>query len=92
MKGRCMSVYRTLTREQRKELRKLYNEEHKGLCKRPMYWMGNLIIAGLVLYFLFRGLGYEVSRFPRTADIIGSIGGLGAALIVMWLLCKWFKA
>ena len=86
-----MSVYKSLSKEQRKQLLSLYNEESMKLLKRPMYCIGNFVIAAMIFYFLFTGLGYTVSQLPMVSDILGSIIGLAVVLLVIWLINKWLK-
>lgn len=86
-----MSLYSQLSKEDRNKLRNILSEEEKSLLKRPQYIIGNIIIIGLILYFLFKGLGYKVSQLPNVSVMISDIVGLAVALSVIWLLNKWFK-
>ena len=86
-----MSFYRELSKEDRNKLRAILSEEKKSLLKRPQYIIGNIIIAVLIFYLLFKALGYKVSQFPNVRDTIPFIVGLAASLSVLWLLNKWFK-
>lgn len=86
-----MSLYRKLSKEDRNKLRNILSEEQKSLLKRPQYIIGNIIIAILIFYFLFKGLGYKVSQLPNVADMISVMAGLVAALLAVWLLNKWLK-
>ena len=51
-----MSLYLRLSKEDRKKLRRIFAEEHKFLLKRPQYIIGNILMALLIFYFLFKGL------------------------------------
>jgi len=86
-----MSLYRQLSKEDRSRLRNIFSEEHKFLLKRPHFIIGNIIIAAVIFYSLFKGFGYKVSQLPNVVDMISIIAGLLAALLVVWLLNKWLK-
>ena len=86
-----MSLYRKLSKEDRSRLRNIFSEEHKFLLKRPQYIIGNIIIAALIFYSIFKGLGYKVGQLTHVADVISVIAGLAAALLVVWSLNKWLK-
>ena len=85
-------LYRRFSKEQYKQIHKIFSQENKILLKRPTYITGNIITGALVFYFLFRAIWPETFHWPKTADIIGITFGTAAGVLAVYLLLKLLKA
>ena len=79
-------LYKRFSKDEYKQLREIISEETKVLLKRPQYIIGNIMMAGLVFYFMVRAFGNEVFEWPKTGDIVGVILGVCAGALVIWLI------
>ena len=79
------------TKEERKKLNDILAIESMQIMKRPIFIVGMVIMMGLIMYFLLRGLGYSQFGLPKTGDMVSTVVGLGAGILTVWLLCKWLK-
>jgi hypothetical protein len=86
-----MSVYKSLSEEQRKQLSTLCKEERNELLKRPQYFIADIIVLNLLSYFTLRGVGYTISQLPKISDIMEALAVVAVSILLIWLMNKWLK-
>ncbi|UCE99678.1 MAG: hypothetical protein JSV82_01020 [Planctomycetota bacterium] len=88
-------VYGRFSKAEYKQLSKILSEETEVLLNRPQYIIGNLIIAGLIFYFIARAFSPDTYAWPSIAHIVKAvpIATVGSAIGVFatWLIFKLFK-
>ena len=89
-------LYGRFSKDEYKQFRKILSEETGILLNRPQYIIGNIIIAGLIFYFIARAFSPETYEWPSIAHIFKAIpiAAVGTAFgaFVTWLIFKLFKA
>jgi hypothetical protein len=88
-------LYGRFSKDEYKQLSKILSEETEVLLKRPQYIIGNLIIAGLIFFFIARAFSPDTYEWPNTTHILKAvlIAAVGAPLgvFVAWLIFRLFK-
>jgi len=85
--------FRRFSRAEYKQIKEMLFEETKVMIKRPGYIAGDVLLGGLLFYFLVRAFGpasFKAFEWPKTGDIAGIFVGTGVGVIVFWLLLKLF--
>ncbi|MHC4126539.1 MAG: hypothetical protein ACYSRR_08845 [Planctomycetota bacterium] len=88
-------LYGRFSKDEYKQLSKILSEENVILLNRPQYIIGNLIIAGLIFYFLARAFSPDTYEWPKIAHILKAVPiaavGTAVGVFAMWMIFKLFR-
>jgi len=88
-------LYGRFSKDEYKQLSKILSEETEVLLNRPQYIIGNLIIAGLIFFFIARAFSPDTYEWPSIAHTLKAVpiaavsGAIG--VFATWLIFKLFK-